>query len=109
VAKADTKVKVDSTELDNVLEKAERLENTLRRIKNLGDQLLTDEEERKWQCVAHWMDCLYQDFLQERIAGQEMPCSSCDQVEHCNGSPLEGLAVLAKKSGQHIRYCKTKE
>ncbi len=60
------------------------------------------EEKEMWQCTAHWLSCLYQDFLNGRMAGGQIPCSSCEKANGCNSCPPVNFSVLTEKSGVKI-------
>ena len=56
-------------------------------------------------CVFHWLDCLYQDYLDEKIA-EEMPCNSCPEVMNCKTSPLEPFALVSQMFGIKMKSIK---
>lgn len=60
------------------------------------------DEMEMWQCTAHWLSCLYQDFQSRRIAGEQIPCTRCDRVTTCNSCPPVNFCVLAERSGVKI-------
>ena len=64
------------------------------------------EEEVKWHCVGHFLNCLYQDFINHRVAGEHLPCLTCEKVNECNaqrGCPPENFQVITKKTGIVIK------
>ena len=63
------------------------------------------KQEVKWYCVGHFLNCLYQDFINHRIAGEQLPCLTCGMVNECNeqgGAPVENLQVISNKTGINI-------
>lgn len=57
------------------------------------------EEKEMRQCTAHWLSCLYQDFLNGRTAGEQIPCNSCNVVTTCKSCPPVNFSVLSEQSG----------
>ncbi len=45
-------------------------------------QLVLDED-LAWYCTAHWLSCLYSDYLYERVAGEQFPCGTCERKKEC--------------------------
>lgn len=35
------------------------------------------ENQQAWDCVAHFLDSLYQDMLNGRKTGEQFPCNTC--------------------------------
>ena len=62
------------------------------------------EENEMWQCTAHWLSCLYQDFLNGRVAGEQIPCNSCNRVLTCKSCPPVNFSVLTEKSGMKMDF-----
>lgn len=56
-----------------------------------------------WYCTAHWLNCLYDDFLHERVAGERMPCTLCERKDECKTSPPVNFVPLMEKSGVRIK------
>lgn len=51
-------------------------------------------------CVFHWLDCLYQDYLCGRRSRDEvMPCSVCPEVKNCVSCPFVNFAIAAREYG----------
>lgn len=60
------------------------------------------------KCVYHWLNCLYGDFLRNRKAGEQMPCSSCKELENCNSCPPLNFNTAGEKLGLRVEYHKSK-
>ena len=60
------------------------------------------------KCVYHWLNCLYGDFLRNRKAGEQMPCSSCPELENCNSCPPLNFNTAGEKLGLRVEYHKSK-
>lgn len=61
-----------------------------------------NDNELEWCCTAHWMNCLYRDFLEQRTAGEQIPCQTCERHEDCKSCPPVNFLSLMKKSGMKI-------
>lgn len=66
------------------------------------------DEEIEMTCVFHWLDCLYQDFLDERIAGEQIPCSTCPKLKDCESCPPVNFNRAGEKMGLKVRCIKVK-
>lgn len=57
----------------------------------------------KWRCTAHWLDSLYQDFINNRIAGETFPCDTCNIKATCVAiCPVDMFEPLSNISGISI-------
>ena len=56
-------------------------------------------EKLKWHCTGHWLKCLYDDFLHERVAGERNPCTICEIKNECQSCPPVNFEPLMEKSG----------
>lgn len=68
-------------------------------------------EERKIEdiCVFHWLNCLYQDFLNTAIAGEQFPCTSCPENKNCKSSPPFNFNLAGEKlNGLKVEYKRPK-
>lgn len=60
------------------------------------------------KCVFHWLNCLYGDFLKERKAGEQFPCSSCPENKNCKSCPPFNFNLVGEKLGLKVEYRKAK-
>ena len=60
------------------------------------------------KCVYHWLNCLYGDFFRNRKADEQMPCSSCPELENCNSCPPLNFNTAGEKLGLRVEYHKSK-
>lgn len=60
-------------------------------------------KDREWHCAGHWLKCLYDDFLHERVAGKNNPCSSCEIKMHCTSCPPINFTPLMEKAGVKLK------
>ena len=71
-----------------------------------------DSDQKKLEleniCVFHWLDCLYQDFLNKRVAGGQIPCSSCKKVSECESCPPINFNLAGEKIGLKVSFIKAK-
>lgn len=71
-----------------------------------------DSDQKKLEleniCVFHWLDCLYQDFLNKRVAGGQIPCSSCKRVSECESCPPINFNLAGEKIGLKVSFIKAK-
>lgn len=65
---------------------------------------MISDEQLKWDCVAHFLNSLYQDMLHERKAGERPPCTRCIHLKECNSHPPFNLDILKEKSNIEIDY-----
>lgn len=66
-----------------------------------ADRVVIDSE-LGWYCTAHWLDCLYHDFLEQKTAGEQIPCQTCKKHEDCKSCPPVNFLPLMKKSGVRV-------
>ena len=70
-------------------------------------QLILDED-LAWYCTAHWLSCLYSDYLYERVAGEQFPCGTCERKKECTvenkTSPTGSFLPLIKRTGVKIKH-----
>lgn len=59
-------------------------------------------------CVFHWLNCLYQDFLNKSIAGEQLPCNSCPDVKKCKSCPPINFNLVGEKFDLKVDYIKPK-
>lgn len=53
-------------------------------------------------CVFHWLDCLYQDYLDGAVVGTDNPCNSCPELGRCNVSAITNFKLAGKKHGLKV-------
>lgn len=73
------------------------------------DTATTESENLEWHCIAHWLKCLYDDFLHERIAGEPFPCGCCEKRTTCKSCPPVNFLPLIKKTGVKINFNSIRE
>lgn len=66
-----------------------------------------DDQERKGVqlediCVFHWLNCLYQDYLDGAVVGTDNPCNSCPELGRCNVSAITNFNVAGEKYGLKV-------
>lgn len=74
----------------------------------LEEETVPEENKLENICVFHWLDCLYQDFLNKRVAGEQFPCNSCPKVSTCEECPPSNFDLAGGKFGLKVRYYKDK-
>lgn len=62
------------------------------------------ENKMEWFCAGHWLKCLYNDFLNERVAGEKLPCASCEMKNKCQSCPPINFIPLMEKCGMEIGF-----
>ena len=73
----------------------------------IPDDIWERTKDISFYCVFHWLDCLYQDFLDEKIR-EEMPCNSCPEVMNCKTSPLETFNLASRMFGLEMKSIRPK-
>lgn len=53
-------------------------------------------------CVFHWLDCLYQDYLDGAVVGTDNPCNSCPELCRCNVSAITNFNIAGEKYGLKV-------
>lgn len=64
--------------------------------------------QKEMACVFHWLNCLYGDFLAGRVAGEQMPCNSCKEVNECKSCPPINFNLAGERFGLEVEYRKSK-
>ena len=59
-------------------------------------------------CVFHWLDCLYQDYLDKKVT-VETPCSSCPETKSCKACTLETFNLASHLFGLELKSIKPKK
>lgn len=78
-------------------------------IFNVNDEKLSEKRKNSLKCIAHWMNCLYQDMIHERTAGEEFPCQICPispapvSEGKCAG-PTDMFQPFMRISGERIYF-----
>ena len=69
---------------------------------------VTQETKIENFCVFHWLNCLYKDFLNKTIAGEQFPCNSCPELKRCESCPPINFNLAGEKFGLKVEYHKSK-
>lgn len=84
-----------------------RIAELEKKVANLEEKLskkYSKEKKTEDVCLFHWLRCLYKDYIEGKLAGENCPCETCPLVKECNTSPLNNFNSAGERVGIRLSH-----